>query len=379
MLTNLKIVNVLHFYATGPGQEFHDWLVENNAARAMLIEHPFSFSNRDFIRVEDVKAGEEKTINKFPKKKLPTYFSYLIDFFTTLAILKNEKFDVYVGSGCFDTLAGIVARRQGKTKKVVLYTIDYAPNTGGKIYSFVYKLIDRFCCYHVDAIWNLSDRMHEARLRDGMNAKKCAPVFRVPHGTHAKKMRALIPENTDKFAVAFMGHILKKSGVQLFMKAMKPLLKEIPEIHLEVFGGGEYLENLKNLARELDIEKNVTFHGFIESHEELEKRLAQCGVGLALYSPEEAGFSYCADPGKVKVYLACGLPVIIVGVPQVADEIDARAAGVKINYDEREMTAALKKILNNYSEYKKNALEMADEYDWENVFRKALKKMGFGI
>lgn len=375
MRKDIKIVTVLHFYATGPGQEFHSWLVENKFERAMLVEHPFSFSPRDYVRIEDVKSNGEKVINKVPKKKLPTYFSYLIDFFTTLQILKKEKFDVFVGNGCFDTLAGLVARRLGRTKKVVLYTIDYAPNVGGKIYAFVYRLIDKFCCYNVDAIWNLSDRMHSARIADGMNPKKCAPAFRVPHGTHAKKMRALIPENSDKFKVAFMGHVLKKSGLQLFMNGMKKLLSEIPEIHLEVLGGGEYLENLKSLAKELEIEKNVTFHGYIESHEELEKKLARCGIGLALYSPEEAGFSYCADPGKVKVYLACGLPVIIVDVPQVAGEIDARGAGVKINYDIDEMLVAIKKILQNHPEYKKNALEMADEYDWDNVFTNALEKV----
>ncbi len=371
-LNKLKIVTVLHYYATGPGQEFQQWLSDNHAGRSMLIEHPFPFSSRNYARIESVDSSGNKTVKKLGRKKLPVYFGYFLDFFRTLRILKNEKFDLYVGNGCFDALAGIVAKWLGKTKKVVLYTIDYAPNAGGKLYGFLYRSIDKFCCYHVDAVWNLSNRMHEARLADGMSEKKCAPAFRVPHGTHAKKMRTLIPENPDKYAVAFMGHILKKSGLQLFMRGMKPLLDEMPEIHLEVLGGGEYLDSLKSLSKELDIENNVTFHGFIESHDELEKKLAQCGIGLALYSPEEAGFSYCADPGKLKVYLACGLPIIVVGVPQVADEIDERGAGVKIDYDVKSMTNALKKIIDNYEEYKNNALEMADEYDWDNVFRKAM-------
>ncbi len=375
-LEKLKFVTALHFYATGPGQELHQWLSENQADRSMLIEHPFPFSSRNYARIENVDSSGNKTVKKLNRKKLPVYVGYMLDFFRTLRILSNEKFDVYVGNGCFDTLAGIVARWLGKTDKVVLYTIDYAPNAGGKLYGLLYRTIDRFCCYHVDAIWNLSDRMHEARLADGMNKKKCAPAIRVPHGTHAKKMRSLIPENPDKYSVAFMGHILKKSGLQLFMRGMKPLLDEMPEIHLEILGGGEYLDSLKSLSKELNIEKNVTFYGFIESHDELEKKLAQCGIGLALYSPDEAGFSYCADPGKLKVYLACGLPIIVVGVPQVADEIDAFGAGVKIEYDIDSMSAALKKILDNYSEYKKNALKMAEEYDWDNVFRSALDKSG---
>ena len=49
---------------------------------------------------------------------------------------------------------------------------------------------------------------------------------------------------------------------------------------------------------------------------------------------------------------------------------------MKIDYDIDSMRAALKKILDNYSEYKNNALKMAEEYDWDKVFRNALDETG---
>jgi len=70
----------------------------------------------------------------------------------------------------------------------------------------------------------------------------------------------------------------------------------------------------------------VKFYGFLPNHEQLLELLAQCDVGLALYSEEPLSYKRFADTGKPKLYIASGLPVIITNVPPIAKLIDdARA------------------------------------------------------
>ena len=81
----------------------------------------------------------------------------------------------------------------------------------------------------------------------------------------------------------------------------------------------------------------------------MEKELCKCAVGLAPYIVDKKNFSYYTDPGKAKVYLGCGLPVIITKFPLIAYEIDKRGAGVAIDYSERDLKEALIRVIYLYS------------------------------
>lgn len=368
-INHLRVATVLHYYATGPGQELHAWLRGKRCAACALLEHPFQFSRREYARLENCENGVVVGEQRFPVGRLPMPIRYCLDFLRTVSILRRSTWDAYVGNGCFDTLAGIVLRRLGKVRRVVLYTIDYAPNAGGsRLYAWLYRKIDRFCCYHADAIWNLSRRMMMGRWKDGTKLDRCAKAIWVPHGTHARRMRHEVRMECEPQRVAFFGHVQEKSGVQLFIEAMPELTRDFPALHLDILGDGPYRPALERLAARLHMEHRVTFHGFIENHDDAEKFLVRCGIGLALYVPGDSDFSQYADPGKPKVYLACGLPVVIVGVPEVADLIDARGAGRKIEYDRVSMCAAITDILRTHGEYRSRALSLADEYDWDAVF-----------
>ncbi len=373
-LQEVRVVIVLHYYATGPGQELHGWLVGKRIAEAALLEHPFPYSDRSFARWERCSPDGKLAGQNFPRWVRPMFLRYTLDFIRTLRLVLRAgvRYDYYVGNGAFNTAPGIILRWLGKVHHVVLYTIDYAPQAGGnRLYEMAYRWIDRFCCRRADVIWNLSPRMQEARQRDGLQVRFCAPVVIVPHGTHATALACLLPGNPDPLRVAFMGHVQEKSGLQLFLEVMPELAQELPGLRLEVFGDGPYLPRLREQVIMRGLTSSVAFHGFIPDHVELERQLARCGVGLALYHPETAGFSWLADPGKPKVYLACGLPVIITNVPSVAEEIERRKAGISIRFDVAELRMALHAAICNHGMYRANALAMAKEFNWDCVFDRA--------
>lgn len=368
---------MLHFYATGPGQELHAWLAERRKEEVMLIEHPFPFAPRAHAVAQAWRGGMCVARRELRRRAWPMFVRYGLDFLRTLRLLVSAcgRFDVYVGNGAFDTLPGIVLRWLGLVRRVVLYSIDYAPGAGGsRLYAWLYQQIDRFCCYHADVIWNLSRRMQRGRIMDGMKEEKCAPTIWVPHGTHAAALRDILPATSDPEQLVFMGHVQEKSGVQLVLDVLPRLAQRHKKVHLHIVGGGPYLATLRARVEAEGIMQRVIMHGYIEDHREVERLLMRCGIGLALYQPLEGDFSRYADPGKPKVYLACGLPVVIVDVPEVAEEIERRGAGRAIRYDADELERALEEIMAGHVDFRARALAMAREYEWDDVFARAWRE-----
>ena len=201
---------------------------------------------------------------------------------------------------------------------------------------------------------------------------KCKKVLTVPHGTHYSKLAAVRKAPANREALVFMGHLKEDSGVDLVLRSLPFLIEKFPKVSLTVAGTGPAEEGLKKLAYELGLNERVKFTGFIESHEELEKIVCSCAVGLALYNPKKDVFSRNADPGKPKVYLGCGLPVIITDVPLVAKEIESRGAGKIASFDAGSLSSALSLIVAYYGKYRAAAEEMGRAYDWEVIFEKAL-------
>jgi glycosyltransferase involved in cell wall biosynthesis len=60
---------------------------------------------------------------------------------------------------------------------------------------------------------------------------------------------------------------------------------------------------------------------YINKHSEIEEILLERGVGITPYVPDPKGITRDADPMKLKVYLACGLPVVVTDVPWMAEII----------------------------------------------------------
>lgn len=377
-----KFVIVLHYYATGPGQEIHDWLRRRQVAETLLIEHPFPFCSRNYARIERVIHGSCFSEHKVRRRRWFMPLRYMLDALRTIRVVwrTGEIYDIYVGNGSFDTLAGIALRSLGRVRHVVLYTIDYSPTAhGSRFYRAAYRMIDRFCCYHADVIWNLARRMQVARIEDGLQDASAANVIHVPHGTHSRALRSRRQCRAWPHRAAFLGHILEKSGLQLFIDAMPRIRERVPDLTLEIVGDGPFRKELEQQVRENGLEDAVTFHGFMARHDDIESLLMTCGLGLALYWPERDDYSKYADPGKPKVYLACGLPVVIVDVPEVAQEIGRRGAGVVIRYDRTELEDAVLKIIGDHDTFRDAAIAMGEDYDWDLVFDKALKDSNAAI
>lgn len=64
-------------------------------------------------------------------------------------------------------------------------------------------------------------------------------------------------------SILYIGRIDKRKGIEFLIRSMPYVVQQIPEARLLIGGKGSYLEKMKSLVSQLDLERNVTFLGFI--------------------------------------------------------------------------------------------------------------------
>lgn len=76
-----------------------------------------------------------------------------------------------------------------------------------------------------------------------------------------KKMKEIGILNSSSPILGFVGRLSPEKGITYLIKAMKPLIKEFPNILLLIAGEGYLLKDLRKESSELDTEHNIRFLG----------------------------------------------------------------------------------------------------------------------
>lgn len=61
----------------------------------------------------------------------------------------------------------------------------------------------------------------------------------------------------------YIGRISKRKGIDFLIRSIPLVVQAIPDFQLMVGGTGKHLEKMKSLVKHLDLERNVTFLGFV--------------------------------------------------------------------------------------------------------------------
>lgn len=83
----------------------------------------------------------------------------------------------------------------------------------------------------------------------------------------------------DYFTLVYAGGINKHRGIQNIIKAFPEIVKAIPNIRLWVIGAGSYVDELKKLTNDLELNLNIKFWGW-KSVDEMAELIAQSDLTL---------------------------------------------------------------------------------------------------
>jgi len=377
-IAKLNIAIVTHIFASGPALDLEVFL-QDKAKSLLFIGHPFSFTKDQSSFYRIYLKGELKKNHTAPPFKLPSVFLYIKEIILTFfwILIQKEKIDLYIGSDGYSAYIGLLLKKLGKVNHVILYTIDYVPNRfKNPILNYLYHYFDKQCLKECRIIWNVSPAMVTAREDvKSLYQKNLSPQIIVPLGVWYDRIPRLKLSEKNGNSLIYMGHLIEKQGIDLIINALPFVVKENPSITLTIVGTGSQEDALKLLVKKRKLSKVVEFKGYVKSHKEVEALISQATIGLAMYKPVPENYTYFADPGKLKNYLAAGVPVILTDVPPIAKALEKNKCAVISEYDPKKLSKVILKLIDDKKMlklYSDNAIIFAKNYDWNDIFEKAL-------
>lgn len=364
-------------YADGPSQALRDYLVQHQAQRVTTVAHPLvpeGDNSHIIVRYQDGDVTQKT--RRLPHK--PPY-TYLFDSFVPMRLPTDT---IWFGFNNLACLRGLLRKRFGRSGKVVYWAVDFVPDRFGKgIATKVYNAVDRYVCNHVDIRVELSQEGIDGRDKYlEIDVKKAAPSIVIPMGAWLGRTPKIKPDAWKKKKIVYMGHLVERQGVEHAVRALAILVKKDPTISLDVVGAGPDQDKLKKLAKELSLtKKNITFHGFVKDHKDVERILSEATIAVAPYVNDPTSFSQTADPGKVKAYLGASLPIVLTDVPPIAKEIEQCGAALLVEDNPESVAGGLSVFLDDKEKWQKaheESAKKAKEFDWETLLSENLKEIG---
>lgn len=371
-----NIVIVSHKFLTQPDDDLASYLNEMRYKNVLHIRHNFSDAPDRISWYTWYKDGKSYIKYKTRDyKNWPEPLIYFKEFyFTSKWIFEtHEKWDKYIGMDGLCVFFGNALRIFGKVKKTIFWAIDFVPDKrfGSLLKNKIYHFININGYRASDEMWDLSPRMAKAREKFlGIKMSQYKLRLFVPYGVWTERIKKYPFDKCDKNTIVFMGHMLEKQGAQLIIKAMPELIKKNPKIHFKIIGGGQYKNTLVQLAKDLKVLKHCDFKGKIEDHKELENEIAKSCVAVAPYIKRLDTWTYYADPGKVKTYLACGVPVLLTDLPWNAQDIEKSRCGKIITEEKKDIINSILFLMDNKrnQQYRDNAIHFSKSYDYKDMF-----------
>lgn len=314
-----------------------------------------------------------------------TRISYkLRDFFSVIFIglTQKKKYDLFIGLEGINALAGIILKRIGKIETVVYYVSDYSPNRfskfGRKRLNSLYLWLDRFCVENADFTWDVSSAMQEGRLKNGLDPKKKYRVIHAANGLFSSQIKSLPVSQRTPDSLVYLGTLEPDFGVELAVKALKEIKDTVPKVTLRIIGGGKELPSLKRLVERLELENSVNFYGFIEDNDKVAEIVRTSYIGVAPYRAFPESIRWYGDAGKIRQYIAAGLPVITTHVPPLGRLIVKEGAGLITKDTIKSFSDGIIQLLSDkdlYNNFVTAAKKISKNNTWENAYANAFKAM----
>ena len=136
-------------------------------------------------------------------------------------------------------------------------------------------------------------------------------------------------------------------------------------------------DDLKRQVREGGL-GNVTFTGFIESPEELDRLTCECVIGLAPYPDTDVSTKKYGDVIKIRHAFACGLAVVSTHVPPASREIREENLGIVTSVDAKAMADAIVSLCADEQRLRTcrdNVIRKAQGHSWNAIYARAVSEI----
>ncbi len=316
------------------------------------------FNNIQILRILELKSIIGNYLGSF-------FFLHYITF--GLNLFRKKNYNFYKNSDVILLNLPIGFTRFFNKRKIPLVSIffHYVPreNKLGLLYYPIYHLLEKkqYRNSYVITISNSSkiDLVKYYNIKE--ESIKVIPIGVDTDNFNLTKSSIELRKIYGNSVLLYSGLMVPRKRVQILLKSMTYIIKEIPDIHLILTGEGLQLDYYKKLAKALGIQKNVSFLGFVRD-EELSKLYASSD--LFVFPSELEGF------GQVILEaMASETPVICANKLPMSDLIEDGGITFKLN-DPKDLSEKIINLLKNrhkLTDLKNNTIKIIKKYEWSNI------------
>ncbi len=382
---------------SGPVNPLLNYFTALGDLTVYILEQPLpgtDFGEIVFRKFQGKKevAHEIMKIPFYPRKNRTlksnqTYISLKIRDLLSNFIVANQhikkKVDLFIGVESINAGSGVVLKKLGYVDQVAYYIFDWAPDRyKNKAFNSLYLALDKFVSYHCDYTWNITYAIGDARLNLlGYDKDKISPQLYVPYSYDYNPENILADGEVDPELIVYSGGFISENGPQLLVEAFNLVTRKHPTAKLLLIGGGGMEGALREKVETYGIADRVRITGYIKEEREVIRLQQKAGIAVAPYPMVQGSRKPFGDVIKIRMYFACGLPVISTPVPPVTREIAAENLGTVTADDRPEAIAdAVMEYLKNPQKIfatRKNVILKAKASNWHDNYTSTLQKMGF--
>jgi len=175
----------------------------------------------------------------------------------------------------------------------------------------ILKGVERLSIRFADAVITTNLAFRNLFVSRGCPAEKIVMVMNAPQESvfRPEEDEADVTTWTSSrpFHLMYNGTIVERNGLDLAVAAVARLSSSFPDLHLHVYGSGEFLPAVREQVAQLGLDKRVLFHGDV-SLERIASAIREHDAGLV---PNKRNpFTDLNFPTRIFEFLCLGKPVI---------------------------------------------------------------------
>jgi glycosyltransferase involved in cell wall biosynthesis len=299
----------------------------------------------------------------------------------------KKRYDVIEVHTMPDFLVFITLLPKLLGSKVILFMFENTPelfissfNTGpNHIVAKILRVIEKVSASYADYVLVSDGFPYKEVLESrGIPSEKITVILNVPDDVIFDPKSVPANRNREEhFRLIIVSTLVERYGVQTLVKAVPLLVKEIPNLIVDVLGEGEYRPYLEEMGLDLGVTKYLNFTGFVR-YEDVPAYIARAHIGIAPMIADVGA------PNKIFEYFAMGKPSIASAQPGLVKVFNNGCVLYFQAGNEKELAA---RILELYHSPEKraslgsNGQAVHEEYRWSilkleylNIYNKVLDK-----
>jgi glycosyltransferase involved in cell wall biosynthesis len=203
--------------------------------------------------------------------------------------------------------------------------------------------VEQRCLGFADQVITCTPQQRKVFASRGTPAEKIEVVLNAANSAifRPRTLEPVMWQPGGRFDLVSHGLVAQRYGLDTMVRAVAILADEIPQISLQVYGKGDYVVEMEELARKLGVADKVVAHGFVPE-EELLEGIARAHVGVI--GAKRDSFRELTHTQKMYEYVAMHKPVVIAETSAVRSHFDDSCFQFFVSDDAEDLARALREL-----------------------------------